>query len=73
MTDEEIIDAFGFHPGTPDVMAKYDRTRFEFLKLALYINTECPDSREKSLALTTLQQAQMWSIASIAIHETPLK
>lgn len=29
----------------------------------------CPDSREKSLALTNLEQAVMWAIASVARNQ----
>ena len=38
-------------------------------ELAEIIDDACPDSREKSLALTNLQQATMWANASIAINE----
>jgi len=31
----------------------------------------CPDSRERSLALTSLQQMVMWANASIAVNEQP--
>lgn len=72
LTDEEIENSFGFHPATPEVKEKYEFIRGEFTMLAMRINATCPDSREKSLALTNLQQAQMWAIGSVAINETPL-
>jgi len=37
--------------------------------LAAYINENCPDSREKSLAFTKLEEAVMWANASIARNE----
>lgn len=30
------------------------------------INTECPDGREKSLALTKVEEAVMWANAAVA-------
>jgi len=33
-----------------------------------FINICCPDSREKSLAKTNLEQAVMWANKAIAIH-----
>lgn len=33
-----------------------------------FINICCPDSREKALAKTNLEQAIMWANKSIAIH-----
>ncbi len=33
------------------------------------MNSLCPESREKSLAITNLQQSVMWANASIAINE----
>ena len=35
-------------------------------EFAVMINITCPESREKSLAITSLEQAVMWSNASIA-------
>jgi hypothetical protein len=34
------------------------------------IATFCPNSREKSLALTALEETTMWAVASIARAET---
>lgn len=69
---EELSNSFGFHPGTPDVVAKYKSIRNNFEILAQHINSNCPDSRELALALTHLEMAQMWAIKSVAVNETPL-
>lgn len=37
--------------------------------LALVINDICPDSREKTLSLTKLEEAIMWANAAIARNE----
>lgn len=36
---------------------------------AAYINEHCPDSREKSVALTKIEEAAMWANAAIARNE----
>lgn len=51
-TDEQIVDIENLR-----VRVKY---------LAEHIDDKCPDSREKSLALTNLEQTVMWAVASIA-------
>jgi hypothetical protein len=72
VSNDELENRFGFHPANDDVKAKYQEIRAKFLRLAMDVNSLCPESREKALALTALQEAQMWTIGSIAIHETPL-
>lgn len=71
-TPEEISNSFGFHPGTADVAALYKEIRFMFNNVAQWLNKECPDSRELAVALTNLEQAQMWAIKSVAVNMTPL-
>jgi hypothetical protein len=39
------------------------------LELAEEITRSCPECREKSLALTKVEEAVMWANAAIARHE----
>lgn len=71
-TPDDISNSFGFHPGTQDVTALYKEIRNAFESVAQFINQSCPDSRELSLAITNLEQAQMWAIKSVAVNMTPL-
>lgn len=48
---------------------KIDTTREEFTKITTYILENLKDSREKSLALTKLEEACMWAIKSITMEE----
>lgn len=61
-----IENNFKHHPPTDEQVAKYAEIRSEAKALALQIDKLCPASREKSLALTNLEQAVMWANAAIA-------
>lgn len=65
MTDEIGI-RFTYHSPERDQPERYDRIRKLARALATDIDGMCPDSREKSLALTKLEEAVMWANASIA-------
>lgn len=66
---EDIISRFTYHPPKDDQPDRYDNLRRNFLALANIINKYCPDSREKSLAITKLEEAVMWANAAIARNE----
>lgn len=70
MTNEQIENIFTYHAPFGDQASCYEELRDLAKKLALYINDNCPESREKALAITNLQQTTMWANASIAINET---
>jgi len=72
MSKEEIANIFTYHAPFGDQAARYTNLRDEARALALLINGLCPDSREKSLAITSLQQSIMWANAAIAINENPV-
>ena len=69
MTPEQIENNFSYHPPKGDQADRYEALRRQAKELALHIEDKCPDSREKSLALTNLEQAVMWANASIARNE----
>lgn len=73
MTSEQIQNTFTYHKPFGDQPQRYEQIRADAKVLALTIQECCPESREKSLALTNLQQAVMWANASIAINETEQK
>ena len=70
MTDEQIENVFTYHRPFGNQPQRYEDIRGEARTLAMVIQRACPESREKSLAFTNLQQAVMWANASIAINET---
>ena len=69
MTREDIESIFSYHKPTATQPLRYETIRDTAKTLAYTINDNCPDSREKSLAITNLQQAVMWANASIALNE----
>lgn len=69
MSDEQIENTFSYHPPFGNQAIRYERIRAEAKAFALTLQRSCPESREKSLALTNLQQAVMFANAAIAINE----
>lgn len=60
---------FTYHKPKDDQPERYERLRAKAKELAMLVDELCPESREKSLAITNIQQASMWANASIAINE----
>lgn len=56
-------------PASDLIVGKYEELRSNFKFVARSIDSLCPDSREKSLAFTNLEQSLMWAIASIARNQ----
>lgn len=69
MTDDQIHNNFSYHAPDQRQTVKYAQLRAEAKALAFIINGFCPESREKSLAMTKLEEAIMWANASIARNE----
>lgn len=69
MSLEDLENRFTYHPPKGDQAARYEHFRKLGLELALQIGVECPDSREKSIALTKLDEVVMWANAAIARNE----
>ncbi|MEV5707283.1 hypothetical protein [Actinoallomurus sp. NPDC052274] len=69
MQGSDIDNRFTYHPPRAGQPAKFEQLRAAARDLAHLINTVCPESREKSLAVTNLEETVMWANASIARHE----
>lgn len=66
MDKSDIISRFSFHPATENTGPKHDRVRTICEILAHNLNDLLPEGREKSLAITHLEEVMMWSNAAIA-------
>ena len=64
-----IENNFKYHSPDELQIDKYQAIRDLAKTLAHFIDETCPDSREKSLAITNLEQAVMWANAAIARNE----
>ena len=64
-----VDQIFMYHAPKADQPARYVALREKAKELAVLIQASCPDSRERAVALTNLQQTVMWANASIAINE----
>lgn len=64
-----IERSFTYHPPTGNQPVRYQMIRSDAMDLAKLIEESCPDSREKSLAFTKLEEAVMWANAAIARNE----
>ena len=69
MDKTQIDNIFTYHAPKENQAERYKLLRQYARELALRIEEHCPESREKSLAITSLQQTVMWANAAIAINE----
>jgi len=66
MESKTIENNFSYHAPKDGQPGKYEDLRKKAKELAYLVAALCPDSREKSLAMTNLEQSVMWANASIA-------
>jgi len=66
---KDLENRFTYHTPKEGQLEKYQNIRCSARLFAELINEECPDSREKSLAITKLEEVAFWANASIARNE----
>jgi antitoxin component of MazEF toxin-antitoxin module len=66
MDQAEIAKRFDHHQPTDEKIGIHMEARREYKELAHAMNDLLPESREKSLALTALEESLMWANACIA-------
>ena len=62
----QVENNFKYHAPKEGQPAKYEAIRNKAKELAVLIDEEVPNSREKALAMTNLEQAVMWANAGVA-------
>ncbi|MCM3747440.1 hypothetical protein M3223_08740 [Paenibacillus pasadenensis] len=67
--EQQIENNFRYHSPKEGQPAKYESLRNKAKELAELIDELCPNSREKSTAMTNLEQSVMWANAAIARNE----
>jgi hypothetical protein len=66
---QRIERDFNYHAPKEDQPERYTDLRSLARTLAVRMILRCPPSRERSLALTKLEESVMWANASIARNE----
>ena len=69
MEYEDLWNRFTYHPPKDDQAIRYEMIRDWGCQFAIAIDGKCPDSREKTLAITHIEEAVMWANAAIARNE----
>jgi len=70
--NSQLKDSFGFHPSDDTTRPLHEELRAMFLYVAMKLNRKLPDGRAKSVAITELENAAMWSHKAIA-QMTPVE
>ena len=65
----ELKRRFTYHPPIPGQPERYEYLRRLGGELGIAIMKAVPDSRERSLAITRLEESIMWANAAIARNE----
>lgn len=66
MDKTSIDNNFVYHEPSDELNRVYTTMRSEAKRFATIVNNTCPDSREKTLALTKIEEAMFWANAAIA-------
>lgn len=71
MTDKmQYIDKpFAYHKPSDAGMAKINDIRHTFSNTKRIIEETCPESRQRSVALTELETAAMWAIKAVVFND----
>lgn len=66
MTVADLENRFAYHSPSGVKITKHSNVREHCLELAKFINEVAPESREKSLAITKLEEVMFWTNGAIA-------
>lgn len=67
---KDLIDKpYAYHKPSDDGMTKINKLRAHFSEGARLINEICPNSRERSVAITNNEQTAMWAIKSVVFND----
>lgn len=66
LTNEDLNNRFTYHKPNEKTIMTHQLIRNFGLELANELNNLLPDGREKSLAITKLEEVVMWANASLA-------
>ena len=64
-----MLKTFAYHSPSEKGLEKINTLRENFSKLYETVTDEVPESRERSLALTNLEQAGMWAVKAVVFND----
>lgn len=67
LSHEELEERFRYHSLTPQQRMAINAVRDTTMGLAVILNQRLPESREKSLAMTKLEECAMWANKAVAL------
>jgi len=65
----DIKKNFTYHKPKDIQISSYEEIRDMAMRMAVVVETDCPVSRERSIALTKLEECVMWANAAVARHK----
>jgi hypothetical protein len=66
---DDLQKRFTYHAPKGNQQMRYEHIRKYGFEMAVMLINNCPDSRERSLSLTRIEEAVMWANAAIARNE----
>ena len=64
-----IDKPFAYHKPSDDGMRKITRIRESFSTVKRVIEHNCPESRQRAVAITELETAAMWAIKAVVFND----
>ena len=64
-----IDKPYAYHKPSPIGLDKITKLREAFSELERVIQSECPESRQRSVAVTNLETAAMWAIKAVVFND----
>jgi len=71
--NSDPLKTFAYHSPSPEGLQQIAQLRKAFSEVAAVIYLYAPDTRERSIALTRLEEAAMWAIKSIVFNDPESK
>ena len=63
--EANLLKNFSYHPPMPGQTERYTLLRAEAQRIARTVLSNCPAGRERSLALTKIEEAVMWAVKHV--------